>query len=154
IIAQRELEADLRMALARGEFELFYQPVVDIGSNEIVGLEALLRWHHPRRGTLLPGEFLPAAEDSGLIVPIGEWVIRRACSDAARWPADVRLALNISPDQLKTPNLMQVVVVALAAAGVPATRLEFEITEEMLFQHNRDNLAVLEHLRTLGARIV
>lgn len=153
-VAQRELEADLRKALAREEFEVFYQPVVDIRSNEIVDLEALLRWHHPRRGTLLPAEFLPAAEASGLIVPIGEWAIRRACLDAAKWPAHVRLALNISPDQLTTPNLMQVVVVALAAAGIPPSRLEFEITEKMLFEHNRDNLAVLEHLRTLGARIV
>jgi len=154
IAARRELEADLRNALARDEFELFYQPIVNIRDNEIVSLEALLRWHHPRRGTISPAEFIPAAEESGLIVPIGEWVIRQACSDAAKWPAGVRFAVNISPVQLRNQNLLQVVVGALAAAGVAADRLEFEITEEMLFEHNRDNLAVLEQLRGLGARIV
>ena len=154
VAARREFEADLRNALAQDEFELFYQPIVNIRDNEIVSLEALLRWHHPRRGTISPAEFIPAAEESGLIVPIGEWVIRQACSDAARWPAGVRFAVNISPVQLRNESLLQVVIGALAASGVAADRLEFEITEEMLFEHNRDNLPVLEQLRGLGARIV
>jgi diguanylate cyclase (GGDEF)-like protein/PAS domain S-box-containing protein len=154
VAARLECEADLRNALARDEFELFYQPIVNIRDNEIVSLEALLRWHHPRRGMISPGEFIPAAEESGLIVPIGEWVIRQACSDAAQWPAGVRCAVNISPAQVRNKNLLQVVIGALAASGVPADRLEFEITEEMLFEHNRDHLPVLEQLRELGARIV
>jgi diguanylate cyclase (GGDEF)-like protein/PAS domain S-box-containing protein len=154
ITARREIESDLRDALARDEFELLYQPIVDIRDNEIVSLEALLRWHHPRRGTVLPAEFISAAEESGLIVPIGEWVIRQACSDAAKWPEGVRVAVNISPAQLRNQSLPQVVVGALAASGVRAGRLEFEITEEMSVEHDRDNLPVLQQLRGLGARIV
>ena len=154
IAARREFEVDLRNALARDEFELFYQPVADIRDNTIVSLEALLRWHHPRRGTILPGEFISAAEESGLIGPIGDWVIRRACLDAAKWPASVKLAVNISPAQLRNQSLLQTTVGALAASGLPASRLELEITEEMLFEHNRDNLTVLQQLRMLGARIV
>jgi diguanylate cyclase (GGDEF)-like protein/PAS domain S-box-containing protein len=154
IAARREFEADLVNALERDEFELFYQPIVDIRTNAIVSLEALLRWHHPRRGTIAPGEFMAAAEQSGLIVPIGEWVLRRACLDAAQWPSGVKLALNVSPVQLGNERLVQVLMSALAASGLSATRLEFEITEEMLFEHNRDNLGVLQQLRALGAGIV
>jgi diguanylate cyclase (GGDEF)-like protein/PAS domain S-box-containing protein len=154
ITARREFELDLRNALARDEFELFYQPVVDIRDNTIVSLEALLRWHHPQRGTILPGEFIAAAEESGLIGPIGDWVIRRACLDAAKWPASVKLAVNISPAQLRNQSLMQAAVGALQASGLSASRLELEITEEMLFEHNRDNLSVVQQLRMLGARIV
>jgi len=103
---------------------------------------------------ILPAEFIPVAEETGLIVPLGEWVIRQACSDAAIWPADIKIAVNISPAQFRSQNLAQVVINALAASGVLPCRLELEMTEEVLFEHNRDNLAVLEQLRTLGIQIV
>jgi diguanylate cyclase (GGDEF)-like protein/PAS domain S-box-containing protein len=154
ITARRKLEADLRNAIVNSEFELFYQPVVNIQRNEIVGVEGLLRWHHPEHGTISPAEFIPLAEETGLIVSLGEWVIRQACSDAANWPTGIKIAVNLSPAQFRSQNLAQVVISALAASGVPPCRLELEITEEMLFEHNRNNLAVLEQLRELGVQIV
>ena len=151
---RRKLEADLRDALVNGEFELFYQPIVDIETNDIVGLEGLLRWHHPARGMISPAEFIPAAEETGFIIPLGEWVIRRACSDASKWPDDIKIAVNLSPAQFASQNLLQVIVSALAASGVPPNRLELEITEEILLTHNKENLAVLNQLRRLGVQIV
>jgi diguanylate cyclase (GGDEF)-like protein/PAS domain S-box-containing protein len=152
--ARRQLELDLRAALANGELELFYQPVVTLNGNHIAGLEALLRWHHPERGMILPGEFIPIAEETGLIIPLGEWVIRRACADAIHWPQGTRIAVNLSPVQFRSTNLTQVVTSSLAASGVAASQLELEITEEVLLTHNRENLATLEQLRALGVRIV
>jgi diguanylate cyclase (GGDEF)-like protein/PAS domain S-box-containing protein len=152
--ARRKMVADLRDALVNGEFEMFYQPVVDIKSNEIVGVEGLLRWHHPERGIVLPAEFIRIAEETGLIIPLGEWVIRQACADAAHWPAGIKIAANLSPAQFRSQNLAQVVIGALTASGVPPCRLELEITEEMFFESNRDNLAVLEQLRKIGVQIV
>lgn len=152
--ARRKLESELRNAIARGEFTLFYQPIVNIKLNKITGLEALVRWHHPERGLVLPSEFIPSAEDTGLIIPLGEWVLRQACADAAKWPSDLKIAVNLSPAQFRSEGLASVVVGALAAAGISPQRLELEITEEMFFERNRDNLAVLERLRGLGVQIV
>jgi diguanylate cyclase (GGDEF)-like protein/PAS domain S-box-containing protein len=152
--ARRKLESELRDAINRGEFTLFYQPVINIKLNKITGLEALVRWDHPKRGLVLPGEFIPISEDTGLIVPLGEWVLRQACSDAAKWPSHLKIAVNLSPTQFRSEGLASVVVGALAAAGISPRRLELEITEEMFFERNRDNLAVLERLRGLGVQIV
>jgi diguanylate cyclase (GGDEF)-like protein len=152
--AQRFLEADLARGVAKGQFELFYQPVINIEENRIVGLEGLLRWRHPERGLVSPAEFIPVAEETGLIVPLGEWVIRQACSDAAKWPSHIRIAVNLSPTQFRSRALTQVVINALRASGVAPSRLELEITEEILLGHNRETLAVLEQFRKLGIQIV
>ena len=127
--ARRIMEHDLRKALPAGEFELHYQPVVNLASNEISGFEALIRWNHPSKGLISPADFIPLAEEIGFIVPIGEWVIRQACATAAQWPDDLKVAVNISPVQFRSPGLMQVIVGALAASGLAPTRLELEITE-------------------------
>jgi diguanylate cyclase (GGDEF)-like protein len=150
---RRIMEQDLRKALPAGEFELYYQPVVNLANNEISGFEALIRWNHPERGIVSPAAFIPLAEEIGFIVPMGEWVIRQACVTAARWPEHLRIAVNISAVQFRSPGLMQVIVGALAASGLDPTRLEIEITETVLL-HNRDaTLAVLHQLRALGIRI-
>jgi diguanylate cyclase (GGDEF)-like protein len=151
---RRALETSLRSAITNDEFELFYQPVVNIEENRVVGLEALLRWHHPERGLLSPADFIPVAVETGLIVPLGEWVLRRACADAAHWPDDIKLAVNLSPAQFSSRTLAETVTNALAASGVVPSRLELEITEEIVLGHSRDNLAVLDKLRAMGVQIV
>jgi diguanylate cyclase (GGDEF)-like protein len=151
--ARRAMEYDLRKALAAGEFELHYQPVVNLASNEITGFEALIRWRHPEKGTIPPASFIPLAEEIGLIVPVGEWAIREACNTAARWPDDISVAVNISPAQLRHPGLVQVVLDALAASGLRAGRLELEITETALLVDSEATLAMLHQLRDLGVRI-
>ncbi|MBF9233177.1 putative bifunctional diguanylate cyclase/phosphodiesterase [Microvirga alba] len=151
--ARRVLEVDLRKALAQGEFELFYQPQVNIAQNEITGFEALLRWRHPERGLISPGEFIPIAEDIGLISPLGEWVIAQACADAAIWPRDIKVAVNLSPVQFRNKGLVSSVVTALANSGLGPDRLELEITESVLLQDNESTLAILHQLRGLGVRI-
>jgi len=151
--ARRALETDLRLAFARNEFELYYQPTIDVGSGRIVGFEALLRWHHPERGVVPPGEFIALAESIGLIVPLGEWVLQEACAEAARWPGELTVAVNLSPLQFKNANLVQTVTAALAAAGLSPRRLELEITESVLLQENENNPATLHRLRDLGVRI-
>jgi len=147
------MEQDLRKALPAGEFELYYQPVVNLASNEISGFEALIRWNHPERGLVSPATFIPLAEEIGFIVPIGEWVIRQACARAAQWPGDLNVAVNISAVQFRNPGLMQVIVGALAASGLHPTRLEIEITETVLLHNREATLAVLHQLRALGIRI-
>jgi diguanylate cyclase (GGDEF)-like protein/PAS domain S-box-containing protein len=151
--ARRFLELDLRTAISRGEFEVYYQPLLDIKTNSIICFEALLRWNHPQRGLSLPSEFISLAEETGLIIPIGDWVLRTACADAARWPRDVRVAVNISPAQFKSRNLVASVSTALSAAGLAANRLELEITESVLLQDTEATLATLHKLRALGLRI-
>jgi diguanylate cyclase (GGDEF)-like protein/PAS domain S-box-containing protein len=151
--ARRALEHDLRDALANDELELHYQPSIDLASGRVAGFEALLRWSHPERGAISPVEFVPIAENIGLIDGLGEWVLRRACADAAGWPSDVRVAVNLSPLQFKSRKVLQSVLVALASSGVSARRLELEITESVLLQENEANLATLHELRALGARI-
>jgi diguanylate cyclase (GGDEF)-like protein len=151
--ARRILERDLRRALAEGEFESYYQPIVGLKSSEINGVEALLRWRHPERGMVLPGEFISVAEEIGLINRIGEWIIKKACTDVAAWPIDVRVAVNLSPLQLRNSHLVPAVVQALASSGLPAERLELEITETVLIQDTEKALATLHQLRGLGVRI-
>ena len=150
---RRTLELALRVALANGEFELHYQPLVNLEDRRITCCEALIRWKHPERGLIPPAEFIPIAEEIGLIVPLGEWVLRRACADAMQWPADIKVAVNLSPIQVMNQNLVAVVVGALAAAGLPASRLEVEITESVLMQNSEATLATLHRLRELGVKI-
>jgi diguanylate cyclase (GGDEF)-like protein/PAS domain S-box-containing protein len=150
---RHSLEIDLRRAIASGEFELHYQPQINARSNRICVCEALLRWRHRDRGFIAPSEFIPVAEETGLIVALGEWVLRQACADAAAWPADVKVAVNISPAQLMNQNLLPMVVNSLAASGMQPSRLEFEITEAVLLQNNEKTIAALYQLRQLGARI-
>jgi diguanylate cyclase (GGDEF)-like protein/PAS domain S-box-containing protein len=152
--ARRRIESDLRNAVVNGGLELHYQPVVDLQDNVIVGMEALVRWRHLERGMLSPVEFISVAEETGLIVPLGEWVLRQACSDAAKWPGDIKVAVNLSPAQFKDRNLMQVVIAALAASALSPRRLELEITEELLLQDDDNTLARLHQLRELGVQIV
>jgi EAL domain-containing protein (putative c-di-GMP-specific phosphodiesterase class I) len=150
---RRSLEADLRKALSQGEFDLYYQPVINLRTNEISGLEALLRWRHPERGMISPGEFIPLAEEIGLIIPIGEWVLRKACAEAASWSSGVTVAVNLSPVQFRSKNLVATVVSALAASRLPPIRLELEITETILMQENETILDTLHQFRDLGVRI-
>ncbi len=151
--ARRTLELALRRALENGEFELFYQPVVNLHQEDVHCCEALLRWHHPERGMVSPVEFIPVAEEIGLIVALGEWVIRRACQDAVQWPDDICVAVNLSPTQLTNKNLLPTVLGALAASQLPAQRLELEITEAVLMQNTEVTLKTLYQLRSLGIRI-
>jgi diguanylate cyclase (GGDEF)-like protein len=151
--ARCKLQLDLRKALANGEFELYYQPLVNLERNEICGLEALLRWNHPERGKVSPAEFIPLAEETGLIVQIGEWALRQACAEAATWPGNIKVAVNLSAVQFKNRHLVEMVFSALAASGLPAQRLELEITESVLLQNNEATLATLHKLRALGVRI-
>ena len=151
--ARRTLELDLRKALVNGEFELYYQPLVNLEKQEISGFEALIRWNHPERGQVAPLDFIPLAEETGLIVPIGEWVLRQACAEAVKWPGEVSIAVNLSPAQFKMHNLSQMVMSALAQSGLPAQRLELEITESVLMVDNESTLATLHQLHNLGVRI-
>ena len=151
--ARRTLELALRKALTAGEFELQYQPVVNLSDGRITCCEALIRWRHPERGEISPVEFVPVAEEMGLIVPIGDWVIHQACIDARAWPEDVRVAINLSPLQLLNPRLVPTIVQELAASGLPASRLEVEITESVLMQNTETTLSALHRLRGLGIRI-
>jgi diguanylate cyclase (GGDEF)-like protein len=150
---RRALENDMRKALVAGQFELFYQPIVNLQTNKVSGVEALLRWRHPERGLISPGQFIPLAEEIGFIVALGEWVIRQACVTAARWPEDVKIAVNLSPAQFRSPGLVQTVVNALAASGLPPRRLELEITETTLLQDSEATFSTLFQLRELGVGI-
>jgi len=150
-IKQRRLmELDLREAVSRREFRLHYQPIVNMQNGEITSFEALIRWEHPERGLVAPADFIPVAEDLGLIVPIGEWVINQACADAATWSERIKVAVNLSPVQLLNKGLVEVVTRALARSGLPAHRLEFEITETVLMHNTAATLATLHQLRELG----
>jgi diguanylate cyclase (GGDEF)-like protein/PAS domain S-box-containing protein len=152
--ARRCLEMDLRQAMAEGTgLEVYYQPCLGLESDEITGCEALLRWRHPKRGMVSPAEFIPIAEESGLINQLGEWVLMTACAEAANWPDTVRLAVNVSPIQFKSGTLALRVIAALAASGLPATRLELEITEAVLIRDDDAALAILHQLRATGVRI-
>ncbi len=151
--AQRALETDLRRALAAGEFELHYQPVLDLRTNRVSGFEALLRWKHPDRGRVPPAEFVPVAEEIGLMAPIGDWVLRAACAEAAAWPCGLKVAVNLSPAQFRSRTLVASVAEALGASGLPPDRLELEITETVLLERSEPNLDQLHRLRALGARI-
>jgi diguanylate cyclase (GGDEF)-like protein len=151
--AHREMAIDLREAIHHEAFEIHYQPVVDILSSEIRGCEALLRWNHPVKGAISPADFIPVAEDTGLISELGEWVLLNACKEAASWPKHIKLAVNVSPVQFKSQTLALAVVKALAVSGLSANRLELEITEAVLISNDEEALATLHQLRTLGVHI-
>jgi diguanylate cyclase (GGDEF)-like protein len=150
---RRLLERDLRRAIVEGEFELYYQPQVDAQTRAITGCEALLRWHHPSRGLVPPNKFIPVAEEIGVIVPLGAWVIQQACRDAATWPTHIGVAVNLSSLQFKELTLIETVVSALDAAKLSPLRLELEITESALLADSETTIATLNHLRDLGVRI-
>jgi EAL domain-containing protein (putative c-di-GMP-specific phosphodiesterase class I) len=151
--ARRVLEMDLRQAITDGALEVYYQPCVSLRDNKITGCEALLRWRHSKRGMISPAEFIPIAEDTGLINQLGEWVLATACAEAATWPDDIKLAVNVSPVQFKSGTLALKVVAALAASGLAASRLELEITEAVLIRDDEAALAILHQLRAIGVRI-
>ncbi|WP_338826839.1 bifunctional diguanylate cyclase/phosphodiesterase [Bradyrhizobium sp. 27S5] len=152
--ARRELEMELRQTIAAGHgLEVHYQPCVDLRSNEITGCEALVRWRHPQRGMISPADFVPIAEETGLINQLGEWVLLTACKEAVNWPDHVRLAVNVSPVQFRSGTLALKVIAALAASGLSAGRLELEITEAVLIRDDETALAALHQLRAIGIRI-
>jgi diguanylate cyclase (GGDEF)-like protein len=151
--ARRAMEANLRQALADMAFDLHFQPVIRLSDRHVCGFEALLRWNCPGIGPVSPAEFVPLAEECGLIVPIGDWVLQAACREATRWPAGVRIAVNLSPAQFMSTTLVASVAAALAAAGLAPARLELEITETLLLQDSRETLATLHALKALGVSI-
>jgi diguanylate cyclase (GGDEF)-like protein len=151
--ARRGLEADLRSALHLGEFEMYYQPLFNLVRNHVTGFEALLRWQSPTRGMVSPADFIPLAEQTGLIIPIGEWVLRTACAEAVRWPDDVKVAVNLSPVQFKSKRLVEMVEDALKDTGLAPHRLELEITETVLLQESEGVMAMLNRLHDIGVRI-
>jgi diguanylate cyclase (GGDEF)-like protein/PAS domain S-box-containing protein len=151
--ARRLLEIDLRQAISDGALEVYYQPCLDLQDNKITGCEALLRWRHPVRGMVSPAEFIPIAEETGLINQIGEWVLMTACAEATTWPEHIKLAVNVSPVQFKSGTLALKIVGALAASGLAASRLELEITEAVLIRDDDAALAILHQLRDIGVRI-
>jgi diguanylate cyclase (GGDEF)-like protein/PAS domain S-box-containing protein len=151
--ARRKIEADLREAIENDVLRPHYQPVIDLSAGRITGFEALVRWPHPERGMISPAEFIPVAEETGLINGLGGLMLRRACMDAALWPEDVRVAVNLSPAQFRTGNLLSIVIDALKQSGLPARRLELEITETLLLEKSGHVLATLHALRALGVRI-
>jgi diguanylate cyclase (GGDEF)-like protein len=151
--ARRLLEIDLRHALPNNELQVYYQPIVSLANYGVTGFEALLRWNHPKQGLVPPNDFIPIAEEIGAINAIGAWVLRTACADAANWPADIKVAVNLSPVQFKNKTLVADVVSALAASGLPAHRLEIEITETVMLHDTDTTLETLNQLRGLGVRI-
>ena len=152
---QRSIEGELRDAISRNEFELHYQPMIDATVGRIFGVEAFVRWHHPSRGLLAPDRFLPLAESTGLMQPLGEWILRQACMDAAAWPADIRIAVNVSAVQFANGNLFELVLAALVDSGLSPLRLELEIADASLLQKDQaEHLATIRQLKNLGVSIV
>src|SRR4029079_14468658 len=150
---RRQLETDLRLALDHGQLELHYQPLFDLEHNRICSFESLLRWNHPTLGQIAPGDFIPVAEDTGLIVPIGAWVIREACAQAAHWPEHIRIAVNVSPVQFHRGALHDTILRALAVSSLAPGRLEVEITESLFLEGSDATLKLLHSLRSLGVRV-
>ena len=150
---RRKLEDELRIAIHRGEFELHYQPVIDVKTRRQAGFEALVRWRNPARGLVLPDEFIPLAEETGLIAPLGAWVLQQACADAAKWPPHMKVAVNLSPVQLGQPDLLQIVLCALVEASLAPGRLELEITETALFKSDVDYVTLIRKLKKIGVSI-
>ena len=150
---RRTVEHELRLALSREEFEVVYQPQYDLATEQQCGSEALVRWHHPVHGKIAPGHFISVAEDTGLIVPLGEWVMRRACRDAVNWPAPLFVSVNLSPAQFRDGDVAETVAQVLNETGLPPDRLELEITESLLINDTEEVLAKLNRLRQLGVHI-
>jgi diguanylate cyclase (GGDEF)-like protein len=151
--ARRILERDMRTAFVQNGFKLFYQPLVNLQTKKVTAFEALMRWQHPERGLVSPGAFIPVAEEMGLIVQLGEWALRQACAEALDWPDEIRVSVNLSPLQFSKGSLVSTVMNALASSGLPASRLELEITESVLLEKSERNIAILNQLRDLGVRI-
>jgi EAL domain-containing protein (putative c-di-GMP-specific phosphodiesterase class I) len=147
---QQSAESELREAIAREEFQLRYQSVVDAKTGLVCGVEALVRWQHPARGLIAPDQFIPLAESSGLIVPLGAWVLRQACKDAVSWPAHIKVAVNISAVQFEKGNLFELVLGTLLETGLAPERLELEITETSLLENQEQHLAMIRQLKNLG----
>lgn len=154
MVRRRELDLRIRTAIKACEFELFYQPQFETGTNSICGVEALVRWNDPERGIVLPGSFIPLAEETGLIVKLGEWIINQACADAAKWPDNIRIAVNVSAIQFSSDRFLDTVVRALDSSGIVPNRLEIEITETALLRDVTETIEVLHKIRALGVRIV
>jgi diguanylate cyclase (GGDEF)-like protein len=150
---RRELEMDLRKALATEQFQLYYQPLVVLQTNDVNAFEALLRWNHPTRGLVSPADFIPIAEETGLIIPLGEWVLKAACAEAVNWPEHIKVAVNLSPAQLNNRNLVNMVKTALDESGMSPHKLQLEITESVLLQNTFTTLATLHELRKMGVQI-
>lgn len=150
---RRQMELDLRQAIREGGFELYFQPLYNIAENRLQGFEALIRWPHPQRGMISPADFIPLAEETGLIIPIGEWVVREACRQASAWPEEMSIAVNVSPKQFATSGLAQTIMQALVTSGLSPNRLELEITESIFIVNVEKTLATLHTLRDLGVRI-
>jgi diguanylate cyclase (GGDEF)-like protein len=154
VVRERHLlERDLRAALGKHELRLFYQPLIEVDSGELTGYEALIRWENSERGMVMPDNFIPLAEETGLIVPIGEWVIRTAMAAAASWDEPRTVAVNVSPIQMRSPNLLPTIINALAETGLDPARFEIEITEGVLLNDSEANMAVLHKIRALGIRV-
>jgi diguanylate cyclase (GGDEF)-like protein len=154
IVQQRRiLERNLRAGFSNNEFKLFYQPLVNLRTRKVKAFEALIRWEHPERGLISPAEFIQVAEEMGLIVPLGEWVLRQACAEAVDWPEEICVSVNLSPLQFAKGNLVSTVMNALASSGLPGSRLELEITESVLLEKSERNISILNQLRELGIRI-
>jgi EAL domain-containing protein (putative c-di-GMP-specific phosphodiesterase class I) len=151
--ALRALEVDLRKAIVERDFEIHYQPLVSLRDNAVTGCEALLRWRHSEFGPIPPAQFIPVAEDTGLINELGEWVLNAACAEATKWPDHIKIAVNVSPVQFRSQTLALKVAAALAASGLSANRLELEITEAVLIRDDEAALAMLHELKRLGVRI-
>jgi diguanylate cyclase (GGDEF)-like protein len=151
--ARRRLELDLRRAVARNEFEVFYQPIINVDLQTISSFEALIRWHHPERGLVSPAAFIPLAEEIGLIDTIGRFVLQQACRDAASWPDEIKVSVNLSPVQFKNATLLEAVTTALALSGIAPQRLELEITEGVMLMETESTLALLHQLHALGVLI-
>jgi diguanylate cyclase (GGDEF)-like protein len=152
--ARSALERDMRIGIAENHFRVFYQPLVNLRSQKVTSFEALLRWEHPERGRVLPSDFIPLAEETGLIVRLGEWVLRTACSEAMGWAEDISVSVNLSPVQFAKGDLVATVINALASTGLPAHRLELEVTESILLERTDRNIGILDQLHELGVRIV
>jgi diguanylate cyclase (GGDEF)-like protein len=152
--ARHQMENEMREALMRNEFELYYQPVLDVRTREPRGAEALVRWRHPRNGLIMPDRFIPLAEDTGLIVQLGAWILGKACADAASWPVQFKLAVNLSPVQFRKGDLFEVILCALVESGLPPERLELEITESVLLENEANYRVLLQQLKNIGVSIV
>jgi EAL domain-containing protein (putative c-di-GMP-specific phosphodiesterase class I) len=153
MLERRLMATDLRQALSKGELALHFQPLVGVSDGETQGYEALLRWTHPERGSVSPDDFIPVAEETAMIVPIGEWVLRTAVAELTHWPEHLSVAVNLSPVQIRSDNLIPTVINLLASSGVNPARLELEITESVLLHDSEENVARLHQLRELGVRI-
>jgi predicted signal transduction protein with EAL and GGDEF domain len=150
---RRQIELDLREAIERDELELYYQPIINLRRNVISGFEALARWRHPAKGMVPPALFIPVAEDSGLILPLGEWALIEACRQAVQWPEDLKVSVNLSPVQFTAPDLVDVVARVLADTGLAPHRLELEITERIFMADNENTISTLRRLKAIGVRI-